>query len=294
MTDDVRRLLGGYATGTLTEPEKQLLYEAALHDEHLFNALANEQALKDLLDDPAARAQVLQATETLDFSIRAGLREWFSRPRAKALVATGAVLVVAIAISTHRDQQKMQVGQRSVSVAPTISAPLPAQREEPAAASKPRAAKPAPEKREAMTRLKIAPPAERRSQAVMISSSPAESFAAVTVSPPSLPFKYVLMKRSGSGEYEPVSADAEFSATDEVRVVVESAQAGTVSLVAENATMTSSGFVQPGKPATLQFPTAAHSARLSFAPLSRNLVTQSYASRETANQLSVEIKLNRK
>jgi hypothetical protein len=238
----------------------------------------------------------LQATETVNFSIRAGLQEWFSRPRAKALVATGAVLVVAIAITTYRDQQKVQIAQRSVSSAPTISAPLPAptQREEPAAAPRPRASKPAAEKREAAAKLEIAPPAEPQPQAVMVSSAPAESFAAVTVSPPSLPFKYVLMKRSGSGEYEPFSADAELSATDEVRVVVESAAAGTVTLVADKTTMAASAFVQPGKPATLQFPPAAPAARLSFVPLSRNLVTQSYAQRETANQPSVEIKLKRK
>ena len=30
MTDEVRKLLGGYATGTLTEEEKQVLFDAAL------------------------------------------------------------------------------------------------------------------------------------------------------------------------------------------------------------------------------------------------------------------------
>src|SRR5256885_1782068 len=63
MTDDARKLLGGYATGTLTEQERAELFEAALHDQQLFEALADEQALKDLLDDGAARGELLRATE---------------------------------------------------------------------------------------------------------------------------------------------------------------------------------------------------------------------------------------
>jgi hypothetical protein len=61
MTDDVRKLLGGYATGTLTEAEQKELYEAALQDDALFAALADEHALKEMLDDSTVRAQVLQA-----------------------------------------------------------------------------------------------------------------------------------------------------------------------------------------------------------------------------------------
>ena len=37
MTDeDIRNLLGGYATGTLSDEEQRALFEAALHDEKLF------------------------------------------------------------------------------------------------------------------------------------------------------------------------------------------------------------------------------------------------------------------
>lgn len=59
MNDDVRRLLGGYATGTLTQAEQKELYEAALRDDLLFAALADEQALRDLLADPASRQRLL-------------------------------------------------------------------------------------------------------------------------------------------------------------------------------------------------------------------------------------------
>ena len=53
--EEIRQLLGGYASGTLSEAERKLLFEAALEDQVLFDAMADEQALKDLLDDPESR-----------------------------------------------------------------------------------------------------------------------------------------------------------------------------------------------------------------------------------------------
>ncbi|WP_243286584.1 hypothetical protein [Geothrix terrae] len=55
------KLLGGYATGTLTAEECRTLFEAALAHQDLFDALADEEALRELLADPAARTQVLAA-----------------------------------------------------------------------------------------------------------------------------------------------------------------------------------------------------------------------------------------
>src|SRR5579872_3832927 len=63
ITDDVRKLLGGYATNTLTEAERKALFEAAVDDQDLFNALQDEQALRDLLDDPSSRQLVRQALD---------------------------------------------------------------------------------------------------------------------------------------------------------------------------------------------------------------------------------------
>src|SRR3954469_10523141 len=61
--EDIRKLLGGYATHTLSEEEEKALFEAALHDDQLFTALADEHALREMLDDPANRAAVLQAVQ---------------------------------------------------------------------------------------------------------------------------------------------------------------------------------------------------------------------------------------
>jgi hypothetical protein len=44
--DEIRKLLGGYATDALTADERRILFEAALEDQDLFNALQNEDALR--------------------------------------------------------------------------------------------------------------------------------------------------------------------------------------------------------------------------------------------------------
>ncbi len=59
MSPEIRHLLGGYATGTLTDDERARLFAAALDDQALFDALAEEQPLKDLLDDPESRGYLL-------------------------------------------------------------------------------------------------------------------------------------------------------------------------------------------------------------------------------------------
>ena len=79
------------------------LYEAALEDDDLFAALADEHALKELLDDSNVRAQLLRATEEPKFTVAGAFREWLERPKAKALIATGAVLLAIIAFKTGRE-----------------------------------------------------------------------------------------------------------------------------------------------------------------------------------------------
>lgn len=61
MTPEMERLLGGYATDSLTEEERKLLYQAALEDQALFNALEDEQALRELLAHAESRREVVRA-----------------------------------------------------------------------------------------------------------------------------------------------------------------------------------------------------------------------------------------
>lgn len=58
---EAEKLLGGHATGTLTEAERQSLLAAALAHQEVFDALMDEEALRELLADPIAKAQLLAA-----------------------------------------------------------------------------------------------------------------------------------------------------------------------------------------------------------------------------------------
>src|SRR6266404_4338951 len=73
--EDAQKLLGGYATGNLTAEEQRLLFEAALDDQELFDALAEEQALKDVFDDPVSRERVRLAVAAAPRA-----RGWWARP----------------------------------------------------------------------------------------------------------------------------------------------------------------------------------------------------------------------
>ncbi len=64
MSKSWEQILGGYATNTLTDEEKRELFEAALLDQMLFDALADEEGLKALLTNPAARQQILASLES--------------------------------------------------------------------------------------------------------------------------------------------------------------------------------------------------------------------------------------
>jgi len=86
--EDIEKLLGGYATGTLTPEEQQALFAAALEDQALFDNLAREQALHDLLRDPAARANLLAALD----APRPRPWRWLLQPA----VLTGAVAALAL------------------------------------------------------------------------------------------------------------------------------------------------------------------------------------------------------
>jgi hypothetical protein len=101
--EDIQKLIGGYATGSLTDDERHALFEAALDDQELFDTLQQEQPLKDLFDDPFSREQVRRAAaEGLPRQPRTSWFRrpaWFHRPWIWASAASAAlagVLVVAL------------------------------------------------------------------------------------------------------------------------------------------------------------------------------------------------------
>ena len=122
--EEIHKLLGGYATGTLTPEEQEALFAAALDDQELFDALAKEQPLHDLLREPAARAQLLAAIEERPAP---WYRVWW-RPA----VAGVAVVAVLVFLGTHREAPREVAQVRDMGPTP-VAAPPPT----PAAADKP-------------------------------------------------------------------------------------------------------------------------------------------------------------
>jgi hypothetical protein len=105
MTGDPKQRLGGYATDSLTDAERQDLLRAALDDQALFEALVEEEGLRELLADPEARQHVLAQLEKPDGWER--FRVWLRRPATVAdLLTVAAALVVAVVA-----QQVYQMGQ---------------------------------------------------------------------------------------------------------------------------------------------------------------------------------------
>jgi hypothetical protein len=100
-----QNMIGGYASGNLSPQEKQRLFEAALHDQNLFDALMDEQALKEFLDQPGVKAELVEALQPKP-TLWDRLRHWFTSPAAYAAagaLATAAVLVVVV---THRPSSR--------------------------------------------------------------------------------------------------------------------------------------------------------------------------------------------
>jgi hypothetical protein len=121
--DEIRKLLGGYATGTLTEAEQKLLFEAALDDQELFEELEREQALKEMLEQPGARSRLIAALEPAETVEKS----WWRKPwpwAAAATVAMGVVIAVALWPKPHI----VEVSQTANRPAPVpVSSPVPAE-----------------------------------------------------------------------------------------------------------------------------------------------------------------------
>ncbi len=107
--DEIRKLVGGYATGTLSDAERKELFAAALDDQKLFDALADEEALRELLDDPAYRRELSAALADTDASLGEKLRAWWKRPLPLALAGAVVTLAVALVVVLQPEQPATEV-----------------------------------------------------------------------------------------------------------------------------------------------------------------------------------------
>ncbi|HEV2687942.1 MAG TPA: hypothetical protein VGV35_05285 [Bryobacteraceae bacterium] len=122
-SEEIQKLLGGYATNTLTEAERKALFDAALDDQELFNALQDEEALKDLLADPVSRAQVQRALEQPP---RPRVSWWNRRwawAGAASAVAAAVVIVGVVRMNAPAPRNAEQVYSADAAKAPAVSQP---------------------------------------------------------------------------------------------------------------------------------------------------------------------------
>lgn len=119
--EDIRKLIGGYATNSLTEAERKMLFEAALEDQELFDELAQEQALKEWIEEPGAKPRLIAALETDPKSVAVA---WWRRPwpwlAAIAALAAGAVLITMLLPRPVKRAGIAEVKQPVPQVAPAI------------------------------------------------------------------------------------------------------------------------------------------------------------------------------
>jgi len=149
--EEIHKLLGGYAANTLTEGERASLFEAALEDQSLFDALHNEDTLRELLADPISREQVRLALQPV--APGAPRVPWMRRPWliGTAGVAAAAVVAVAIVISQRKPAQQealrivpIQITPNQIAESPVELKPSEAKPETPRIKREPRNYRSAP------------------------------------------------------------------------------------------------------------------------------------------------------
>lgn len=260
--EEIQKLLGGYATDTLSEAERRALFEAALEDQELFDALAQEQALRDVLEEPAARQHLIEALAPPvrePFAARAW--HWLRQPAALAMVAGAAGLLIVAGLvlrqTRHPPHDEVIVAD---AIAPRSAPPL-EPIEPPAVAGKPkpparlaaRRAVPAPQ---AMASPEPPPPpaapaapSPAKRQLLQATPEPAQTIiaqeSAPTVAmfhakgaapvPAKVTVQYTLLPKGADGAYAPVPPGTVFHIGDSVRLQVDPSESGYISLFQRNA-----------------------------------------------------------
>jgi hypothetical protein len=137
---DVEKLLGGFAADTLTPEERHALYNAALLDQRLFDTLADEQALKELLNDPAVRRRLLEELKPPGTSARDNRLSWlgwFGRPAGLAFAGGLAAVIFAVAFGTKIYQESLYRAAPSTAIEAAKPAAPPTPASEPLRPARP-------------------------------------------------------------------------------------------------------------------------------------------------------------
>ena len=139
------QLIGGWVAGTLTEAERALLLRASLSHQVLFDAMADEEGLRELLADPAVRREliaVLAREQAKAAAPMAAVESWWSRlfrPGPMAAFSAGVLAVVALVVIRPGfvEQQEKKSATVSMPDAAVVMAPAQPAENEPAKAAQP-------------------------------------------------------------------------------------------------------------------------------------------------------------
>ncbi len=271
----VEKLIGGYATGTLTGEERRALFAAALDNQELFDALADEEALRELLADPAYRQRLIRLLAREKPGLAGRLAGWLRRPvplaLAGGLAAAGLTVVVllrepattppAVQVAAQRPaEQSLPAPPSQPLPAPASQPPAAAAEDKPAPAAKAKLVKEPPptpdvtvpaalaekpaEKKEADELRKavapatpVAPAAEQaalRQEAAEVADVPRRTSRLASASAPVAPFRHYLERLGEDGTYTQMATGTQLRAGDAVRLVVEAAESGHLSVVLRN------------------------------------------------------------
>ena len=180
--EEIQKLLGGYATGTLTPEERDALFAAALEDQELFETLAREEPLRELLQDPVAKGRLLRA---LDPKPAAGYWRWL-RPAAWAIPAVGLAAILVVLVMQQRESRPVLIARAPAlpSLGPIAPVPSPVPQELPkqTTTNKFRAAKVAPQ--DLLKEREAAAAPELKDTTAPVLSDPALAGAAPAPPPP--------------------------------------------------------------------------------------------------------------
>jgi len=114
--DEIRGLIGAYATGSLTEEERGILFNAALEDQEIFDELAREQALKQAIEQPGGRERLLRALEP---------RPWWRPIWVWATAGAAAIALISGIILIRSGPPSQQIAKVELPQSAPIPTPLP-------------------------------------------------------------------------------------------------------------------------------------------------------------------------
>ncbi len=124
--DEMHALLSAYAAGTLTPEEQKRLFEKSLSNQKLFDALADEEAMRAALDSPLVKQSLTRVLEQRD-------EERKRPPITKLLWAAVAscLLVGIVSVTLWPTKPVLQIAmvQKPVMIAANIPVPKPAQKQ---------------------------------------------------------------------------------------------------------------------------------------------------------------------